>query len=210
MKVSKTKFIVLAFCIAAAIYASWTVGVQYDCQPLPIDLSVQEAFFKLRGGISDVAAVFITHLGDTKTIVLLCLALLIIPKTRGKYGVPTTIAALMGLVIYKPMKHIFLRARPDVALHMVEQGGYSFPSGHSVSALIVYGLLAYLIRRHCKNPLLKNVLSVICGLLSIIIGLSRIYVGVHWPTDVFTGFAIGGAVLMFVTIILDRLLTEDK
>lgn len=210
MKVSKTKFIVLAFCIAAAIYASWTVGVQYDCQPLPIDLSVQEAFFKLRGGISDVAAVFITHLGDTKTIVLLCLALLIIPKTRGKYGVPTTIAALMGLVIYKPMKHIFLRARPDVALHMVEQGGYSFPSGHSVSALIVYGLLAYLIRRHCKNPILKNVLSVICGLLSIIIGLSRIYVGVHWPTDVFTGFAIGGAVLMFVTIILDRLLTEDK
>lgn len=210
MKVSKTKFIVLAFCIAAAIYASWTVGVQYDCQPLPIDLSVQEAFFKLRGGISDVAAVFITHLGDTKTIVLLCLALLIIPKTRGKYGVPTTIAALMGLVIYKPMKHIFLRARPDVALHMIEQGGYSFPSGHSVSALIVYGLLAYLIRRHCKNPILKNVLSVICGLLSIIIGLSRIYVGVHWPTDVFTGFAIGGAVLMFVTIILDRLLTEDK
>ena len=210
MKVSKTKFIVLAFCIAAAIYASWTVGVQYDCQPLPIDLSVQEAFFKLRGGISDVAAVFITHLGDTKTIVLLCLALLIIPKTRGKYGVPTTIAALMGLVIYKPMKHIFLRARPDVALHMVEQGGYSFPSGQSVSALIVYGLLAYLIRRHCKNPILKNVLSVICGLLSIIIGLSRIYVGVHWPTDVFTGFAIGGAVLMFVTIILDRLLTEDK
>ena len=210
MKVSKTKFIVLAFCIAAAIYASWTVGVQYDCQPLPIDLSVQEAFFKLRGGISDVAAVFITHLGDTKTIVLLCLALLIIPKTRGKYGVPTTIAALMGLVIYKPMKHIFLRARPDVAMHMVEQGGYSFPSGHSVSALIVYGLLAYLIRRHCKNPILKNVLSVICGLLSIIIGLSRIYVGVHWPTDVFTGFAIGGAVLMFVTIILDRLLTEDK
>ena len=210
MKVSKTKFIVLAFCIAAAIYASWTVGVQYDCQPLPIDLSVQEAFFKLRGGISDVAAVFITHLGDTKTIVLLCLALLIIPKTRGKYGVPTTIAALMGLVIYKPMKHIFLRARPDVAMHMVEQGGYSFPSGHSVSALIVYGLLAYLIRRHCKNPILKNVLSVICGRLSIIIGLSRIYVGVHWPTDVFTGFAIGGAVLMFVTIILDRLLTEDK
>lgn len=210
MKVSKTKFILLAVFIAAAIYTSWVVGVQYDGSPLPIDLSVQEAFISLRGGISDVIAVFITHLGDTKTIVMLCIALLLITKTRGKYGIPVTVSALMGLAIYKPMKHIFLRARPDEVLHMVEQGGYSFPSGHSVSALIVYGLLTYLIRKHCKNPAIKNVLSAICAVLSITIGLSRIYVGVHWPTDVFAGLAIGGAVLMFVTIILDRVAVKEK
>lgn len=210
MKPSKTKFIILAVCIAAAIYTSWAVGVQYECATLTIDLSVQETILNLRGGISDIVAIFITHLGDTKTIIMLCIALLFIPKTRTKYGLPVTVSALAGLAIYKPMKHIFLRARPDEVLHMVEQGGYSFPSGHSVSALIVYGLLAYLIRKHCKNPVLKNVLSVICGVLSIAIGLSRIYVGVHWPTDVFAGLAIGGAVLMFVTIILDRLIAEEK
>lgn len=209
MKVSKTKFILLAIFIAVAVYTSWVVGVQYNCQPLPIDLSVQEAFFKMRGGISDVIAVFITHLGDTKTIVMLCAALVIIPKTRVKYGLPTTLAALTGLAIYKPMKHIFLRARPDEVLHMVEQGGYSFPSGHSVSALIVYGLLTYLIRKHCKNSVIKNIFSTITAILSIAIGLSRIYIGVHWPTDVFTGLMIGGAVLMVATIILDRLIIKE-
>lgn len=210
MKPSKFKFAVLGLCLAVAIYISWVVGVDYACAPLPIDLSVQEAFLSLRGGISDVIAVFITHLGDTETIVILCIVLLL-DKRRKQYGIPVTIAALSGLAIYKPMKHIFLRARPDEVLHMVEQGGYSFPSGHSVSALIVYGLLAYLIRKHCKNPVLKNVLSVICGVLSITIGLSRIYIGVHWPTDVFAGLAIGGVVLMMAMIIIDmRLKVKER
>lgn len=108
------------------------------------------------------------------------------------------------------MKHIFMRARPDEVFHLVEQGGYSFPSGHSVTSVVVYGLLIYLIRKRCKNQTVKNILTVLCAALMIIIGPSRIYVGVHWPTDVLCGWLIGSAVLIIAVTILERMNKKNE
>ena len=151
----------------------------------------------------------LTHCGDTATIIALCIILLLLPN-RLKFGVPVSISALGGVAIYKPMKHIFMRARPDEALHLVEQGGYSFPSGHSVTSVVVYGLLIYLIRKRCKNQAVKNILTVLCAVLMIIIGPSRIYVGVHWPTDVLCGWLIGSAVLIIAVTILERMNKKNE
>ena len=189
---------------ALAAFITYEVGVVYETEPLPFDLAVQKAFFSLRNPVLNPVIIVITHLSDTVTIVALCVALLILP-TRKKYGLPVSLAALGGLAFYKPMKHIFLRARPDAALHLVKQGGYSFPSGHSVTSVIFYGLLIYLLNRHCKNEKLKKVLSAVCGFLALAIGPSRIYVGVHWPTDVLAGWCIGGAVLLAAICILERI-----
>ena len=108
------------------------------------------------------------------------------------------------------MKHLFLRARPDEAIHLVEQGGYSFPSGHSVSSVIVYGLLLYLIRTHCKNEKLKTALSAVCTCLMLLIGPSRLYVGVHWATDVLCGMLIGAAILAIAISILERMCEKHE
>ncbi len=187
-----------------AAYITYQVGVVYQTDPLPLDLAVQKAFFSLRGPLLNPLVIAVTHLSDTVTIVAFCAILLILPN-RKKYGLPVSLASLGGLVIYKPMKHIFLRARPDAALHLVKQGGFSFPSGHSVTSVIFYGVLIYLLNRHCKNDKLRKVLTVICGFLALTIGPSRIYVGVHWPTDVLAGWCIGGAVLMVSICILERI-----
>ena len=186
-----------------AAYITYQVGVVYQTDPLPLDLAVQKAFFSLRGPLLNPLVIAVTHLSDTVTIVAFCAILLILPN-RKKYGLPVSLASLGGLAIYKPMKHIFLRARPDAALHLVKQGGFSFPSGHSVTSVIFYGVLIYLLNRHCKNDKLRKVLTVICGFLALTIGPSRIYVGVHWPTDVLAGWCIGGAVLMVSICILER------
>lgn len=187
-----------------AAYITYQVGVVYQTDPLPLDLAVQKAFFSLRGPLLNPLVIAVTHLSDTVTIVAFCAILLILPN-RKKYGLPVSLASLGGLAIYKPMKHIFLRARPDAALHLVKQGGFSFPSGHSVTSVIFYGVLIYLLNRHCKNDKLRKVLTVICGFLALTIGPSRIYVGVHWPTDVLAGWCIGGAVLMVSICILERI-----
>ncbi|MGN0721114.1 MAG: phosphatase PAP2 family protein [Anaerovoracaceae bacterium] len=187
-----------------AAYITYQVGVVNQTDPLPLDLAVQKAFFSLRGPLLNPLVIAVTHLSDTVTIVAFCAILLILPN-RKKYGLPVSLASLGGLAIYKPMKHIFLRARPDAALHLVKQGGFSFPSGHSVTSVIFYGVLIYLLNRHCKNDKLRKVLTVICGFLALTIGPSRIYVGVHWPTDVLAGWCIGGAVLMVSICILERI-----
>ena len=193
-----------ALLAVVAAFITYQVGAVYDTEPLPLDLAVQKAFFSMRSQILNPIIILITHLSDTVTIIAFCAILLALPN-RKQYGVPVSLVALGGLAFYKPMKHIFLRARPDAALHLVKQGGYSFPSGHSVTSVIFYGLLIYLLNRHCKNEKLKKVLSAVCGFLALAIGPSRIYVGVHWPTDVLAGWCIGGAVLLAAICILERI-----
>ena len=135
-----------AVLVLMAAFITYQVGAVYDTEPLPLDLAVQKAFFSLRSQILNPIVILITHLSDTVTIIAFCAILLVMPN-RKQYGVPLSLAALGGLAFYKPMKHIFLRARPDTALHLVTQGGYSFPSGHSVTSAIFYGLLIYLLNR---------------------------------------------------------------
>lgn len=187
----------LAALICAAVYANGTL-------PLALDEAVRDFFISIRNNFTDIAVIGLTHLGDTVTIVALCIVLLILPN-RKTYGLPVSLAALAGVAVYKPMKHLFLRARPDELLHLVEQGGYSFPSGHSVSSVIVYGLLLYLIRRHCQSETLRRVLTVACSILALLIGPSRLYVSVHWASDVACGMLIGLGVLLIAINIMERI-----
>ena len=198
----------LALFICSAAIA-FILKSRYDMGPSPFDLSVQQWFFSLRGDGLNAIVSALTHCSDTVTIIALCIILLLLPN-RLKFGVPVSISALGGVAIYKPMKHIFMRARPDEVFHLVEQGGYSFPSGHSVTSVVVYGLLIYLIRKRCKNQTVKNILTVLCAALMIIIGPSRIYVGVHWPTDVLCGWLIGSAVLIIAVTILERMNKKNE
>ena len=189
--------------LAAAGFITYEVAAVYGTQPLPLDKAVQNFFFSLRGPVQDAVISAMTHLSDTVTIIAFCIILLLLPS-RKTYGLPVSLACLGGVAVYKPLKHFVLRQRPDASLHLVTQGGYSFPSGHSVTSVIFYGLLLYLIQKNCKNERLRDILSVICGFLALIIGPSRIYVGVHWPTDVLAGWCIGGAILILAITLVKK------
>ena len=195
--------------LAAAGYITYEVAAVYETLPLPLDKAVQNFFFSLRGPVQDVIISSITHLSDTVTIIAFCIVLLILPN-RKTYGLPGSLACLGGVAIYKPLKHFVLRARPDASLHLVTQGGYSFPSGHSVTSIVFYGLMLHLLQKHCKNEKLKTVLSWICGILAVVIGPSRIYVGVHWPTDVLAGWCLGGGILIIAILILEKIYVKKE
>ena len=210
MKEYKTRRLALAglILILAAVcgFITWKVAAVGPDYVTTADLAVQQWFLAIRSGVLNVAVTILTHTTDTITIVILCALLILSPVPgRLKYGVPVTLTALADMAVYKAMKHIFLRQRPDVMYHLVEQGGYSFPSGHSATSVAVYSLLFYLIRRHCKNPLAKNLLSGLCLFLAVGVGPSRLYVGVHWFTDVLAGWCIGGIAALTAILILEKL-----
>ncbi len=202
---------VLAAAFAALSYAIMTG------KTVSFDLAVQSSFFLLRHPVLTKILVPISYSGNWPFVSAVILVLLIIPKTRFAYGLPLMITALTSVAFYQGLKHAFMRPRPDVSLHLLKQGGYSFPSGHGQTSLVVWMTLAMLLIYYCrhrgeslgiykkhprpaqayiKTP--KNV-GIACGLLllyALIIAMSRVYVGVHWPTDIIGGHLVGLFILV--------------
>ena len=94
-------------------------------------------------------------------------------------------------IINQILKQFFHRARPD--LHrLIEIGGYSFPSGHAMNAFAVYGIITFLLWRHIPSRLGRAILILISSGFIFMIGTSRIYLGVHYPSDIIGGYFASG------------------
>lgn len=104
------------------------------------------------------------------------------------------LAAVIGqTVIVGQLKNLFERARPDIVPHLVEATSYSFPSGHSASAAAVYLTLAAILSRETERQREKFFIVGAAVLLVALVGFSRVYLGVHYPSDVLAGWAFGAA-----------------
>ena len=142
----------------------------------------------LRGGILDPIMVFITHLGDKGLFwTVLTLALMCFRKTR-KAGVTSAIAMVIGLIVANLiLKNWVARIRPyelvdGLNLMIEKQHDFSFPSGHATNSFAC----AWVLFRELKKPY-----GIAALILAILIAFSRLFVGVHYPTDIFVGIAIG-------------------
>ena len=160
-----------------------------------VDDPIRTCFYGMRSAWLDPVVRGFTHLGDWGCITALCIILILIPATRKQYGIPVSATAIFVTILNKTIKTIVQRPRPDDILWLVPQGGFSFPSGHSITSMAVFGLMLYLIRHFVKKRAVRNVLTAVMLILMFGIGLSRIYVGVHYPTDVLAGWCLGYAVL---------------
>lgn len=168
---------------------------------LSFDTLIRQSIYGIRNDTLTSIMIFITYLGNWQTVTLLCLVALIYPKTRNCYGLSMSLSAIFSSITYKFLKTIFARSRPDTILHLIHQGGYSFPSGHSMTGFVFYGMLIWLCRKNIKNKTLVNTVTVVLSFLIFLIGFSRIYLGVHYPTDVLAGWVLGVALLTFLTSI---------
>ena len=117
---------------------------------------------------------------------------------------------LVGVtLVNQVIKHIIRRPRPNV-LRLVEESGYSFPSGHSMVSMAFYGIIIYLIYKNVTNKYLKWILIILLSLLILSIGFSRIYVGVHYFTDVAGGFLLGLAYLIIYINIYNKRIGKNE
>ncbi len=115
-------------------------------------------------------------------------------KPRLSYAILGNIAGI--LIVNQLFKFAIQRPRPDEALRLIEQGGYSFPSGHSMCSMAFYGFLLYLVFRYTKNKIVRYGSTIALALLVVFIGISRIYLHVHFPSDVIAGFLLTIAYLV--------------
>lgn len=142
-----------------------------------------------------------TTIGSTKTVAVLCLIIMfvlyVVLKQRSECLL--FIAAILGTnVLFISLKFLIQRERPS--LHrLIEETGYSFPSGHSTIAFALYGTILFLLWRHVQIRWKRAILTVMAAMMILSIGISRIYVGVHYPSDVLAGFLIAG---FWITLVI--------
>jgi len=166
----------------------------------------------ISGFISDNMTRFakiMTFMGSQWVIIILTVlipSLIFILRKKKYYRpgllIPANIA--FGALFSQILKFIFRRPRPEV-LRLIEETGYSFPSGHSMNSVIFYGFAAYLLVRYCRHRS-KYLIAGIIGVLIVLIGLSRIYLGVHYASDVLGGLLIGTGWLILAIRVSEKIL----
>ena len=130
----------------------------------------------------------ITWIGSAPALISIALILLALIKNK-KTGLAIFLNLIIVSVLNQILKFILQRPRPT-EYRIVNESGYSFPSGHSMISMAFYGFLIYLIYKNIKNKYLKWTLIVLLSLLILGIGVSRIYLGVHYTSDGLAGFLI--------------------
>ena len=132
---------------------------------------------------------FISYLGSAITFITLAIAFIFLLKKK-KYSRMLILDLGLVFILNIILKYIIRRPRPPV-VRIMTATGYSFPSGHAMVSIGFYGLLIYYIYKNIESKKLKNTLIAILSLLILLIGISRIYVGLHYATDVIGGYIIG-------------------
>ena len=120
---------------------------------------------------------------------------------KGATALFVLIAIAGGSVLGLVLKSLFNRPRPEIVAHLVDVHSTSFPSGHAMNAAIVYLTLGALLARTQPMRSLRIYILSISILLALLVGASRVYLGVHWPSDVLAGWAVGAGWAVLCSLI---------
>lgn len=166
-----------------------------------LDLAVQEIIQPIVSPGLTRWVIIITNLGGTQgtAIFVVSLAVLLIWRRRWWYAFGLVFASGIGGLVLAGLKLFFQRARPVESVIAV--GGYSFPSGHSFAAAVFFGFAAHLAWREIRISWLKWLLVIICFLMGMAIALSRVYLNVHYLTDVVAG-VVAGLVWLIISLMI--------
>lgn len=199
---------IAAWAVALAALATLLVlGHAYPT--FPGDEQALDSILKLRAEWLNDGAVFISAIGSgglewggIPWIPIALVAGLLASRQWG--GSVFLAAATLAPVVNLGLKELVARPRPDVQLALVAESGYAFPSGHAVFVAAFFGALIVLLGRWTclvRRPMLRLALQAALALLILAVGVSRVYLGVHWPSDVIAGFLFGGLYLCSLVIV---------
>lgn len=165
------------------------------------DDTIYNYIFSLRNDSLDIIFKTITKFCNTITVIIFVIILVIFLERKSMWKLLITVVSTVS--VNQLLKHTIRRIRPD-HLRLIEERGFSFPSGHSMTSIALYGILIYLVYKYIKNKILKIILIALLTLLILGIGISRIYLGVHYPSDVLAGFFLSSSIIILVVTIIDN------
>ena len=153
-------------------------------------------------------AKFVTNFGGAIFLIVLTVTLLVLIKNK-KIGLSIGMNLIIITLLNQLLKRILQRPRPT-EYRIIEETGYSFPSGHSMVSMAFYGYLIYLIYKYVENKYIKWGAIILLGVLICSIGLSRIYLGVHYTSDVIGGFLISISYLVIYVSAVNRFMMNKN
>jgi undecaprenyl-diphosphatase len=161
--------------------------------PRPADRAILLALASLRTGWLNATALDVTALGSPVVLVLfvLGLSLAFLRFGRRRSAAILVASALGAVALTGILKLLFERPRPEVVPRLVHVSGFSYPSGHSLASAAVYATAGVLLAVRARGRGERVLVGAAAALLLLSVGASRVYLGVHHPTDVLGGFALG-------------------
>ena len=204
IKKNRIRWIIFGLCLILFITIMIFVIIKND---LYIDKYGYNLISKLKNENMTNIIKIITNIGGTIIIAVVTMLSLFIFRNK-KINI-CIILNLLGIFILNNVliKNIIARDRPT-GINIIEENGYSFPSGHTAISTVVYGYLIYLIYNYVSNKKLKYVLISILSIIILIVGLTRIYLGVHYTSDVLGGYLLGISYLLIFTYVTRNYIKE--
>lgn len=137
-----------------------------------------------------------TVLANTGTVVALTTIALLVLAVRRRFAEALLVLAVVagGETISVTIKYVVARSRPSASEALISlPGDPAFPSGHAIAGILLYGVIAFLAASHVRSRAARVAIAVAAAVLIVLIGVSRVYLGVHWPSDVVGSWIVGGA-----------------
>jgi undecaprenyl-diphosphatase len=149
----------------------------------------------------------VTQLGSTEAVAAVAVVVLLVLALRGnpRWGLASAVTIGIASLLNAGFKRWIERARPDLLDPLVVERGFSFPSGHSMLGATAWGIVAVVIMRSDLPPAIKRLGVGACVALVTLIGLSRIYLGVHYPSDVLAGWTAGAVIVLLYAAVTRQL-----
>lgn len=172
-----------------------------------VDRYVYNLLMKLESTNLTNIVKIITDLGDSFCIISIIIICFVTLKNK-LYPKLITVNILGIVFLNQTLKHLVMRPRPEF-IHLVDETGFSFPSGHSMAAFGFYGFFIYLINKSNLSKKIKIILTISLSILILLIGTSRIYLGVHYFSDIIAGFIISLIYLIVFTALIKKYLKHE-
>jgi membrane-associated phospholipid phosphatase len=174
------------------------MGAVLDGSAPPLDVAISRTVHGWSSPLFGAVMRFFTRVGSYFVIscVVTCVAVWALSRKAPDLAVEVAAVTVAAMSLNAVLKHAFERPRPDLFPEAVLPDTWSFPSGHSMVSLAAYGTAAFVISQ--LEPRFRGAAWLAVAIVVPLVGLSRVYLGVHWPSDVAAGFA-AGAVLLIAT-----------
>ena len=194
------------FLILFALLFSIDLWLVATARIQPFDESTIQTVVAFRNDRLTTVFRAVSHCGDVWSILGLCVLLIALPG-RTKIGLPVSLMVTVGALAQTLFKELVARPRPDAVNWLAVESTYSFPSGHSCTSMIFWVAMAVLLGRFLiiKNKKIASVFLRI-GFVAFagLIGVSRVYIGVHFPSDVVGGWLLAGTILIVCFALYDK------
>ena len=184
--------VVGGFALAALVLGAlgWLVTGSYREYPLAFDNAIRTAIRQMRSPMWAQLFLAVTKLGSTLYLAIIgCVAGIIFIFMRWFRPLLILILVMSGqAALHHGFKWLIARPRPSALINYPTTESFSYPSGHAVASLCLYVTIAWYVAATTDNSAIKVIIAILTAVLVFLIGMSRVYIGIHYPTDVIAGF----------------------